>query len=138
MGEERESRFSGTSHAPLPRRLRGYDVEATDALIDELSAGRRRLESECVVLRQQVANLEAALDRVRQRVSKALIAASTHARVVHDRAQQEAELILRRARAQADKLTEGVGRIDREWDEAEPELPLQTLSSRHQGVESGF
>ena len=129
MGGEPEQRFSGVSHAPLHRRLRGYDVAATDALIDELSAGRRRLESECVVLRQQVASLEADLARVRQRVSKALIAATTHAQAIHDRAQREAEVILRKARAEADKWTEEADRIDREWDEAERELPLPT--SRH-------
>ena len=39
MGGELEHRFSEVSHAPLPRRLRGYDVEATDALIDELPLG---------------------------------------------------------------------------------------------------
>lgn len=129
MGGEPEHRSSAVSHAPLPRRLRGYDVEATDALIDELSAGRRRLESECVVLRQQVANLEADLDHVRQRVSKALIAATTHAQAVHDRAQREAEMILRKARAEADKRTEEADRIDRDWAEAERELPLPTFPS---------
>ena len=129
MGGEPEHRSSAVSHAPLPRRLRGYDVEATDALIDELSAGRRRLESECVVLRQQVANLEADLDHVRQRVSKALIAATTHAQAVHDRAQREAKMILRKARAEADKRTEEADRIDRDWDEAERELPLPALPS---------
>lgn len=118
MGGEPEHRFSEVSHAPLPRRLRGYDVGATDALIDELSAGRQRLESECVVLRQQVASLEADLDRVRQRVSKALIAATTHAQAVHDRAQREAEVILRKARAEADKRTEEADRIDRERNDA--------------------
>jgi hypothetical protein len=125
MGEELEHR-SGWSHAPLPRRLRGYDVGATDALLDEVSAARRRLESECVDLRRQVVNLEADLDRVRKRVSKALIAASTHARAVHDRAQREAEEILRKARDEADELTDEADRIDLGWDGPgrEPPLPV--------------
>ena len=76
-----------------------------------------------------MASLEADLARVRQRVSKALIAATTHARAIHDRAQREAEVILRKARAEADKWTEKADRIDRERDEAERELPLPT--SRH-------
>ncbi len=38
-------------------------------------------------------------------------------------------MILRQARAQADKRTEESDRIDREWDEAERELPLPTFPS---------
>ena len=129
MEGEPEYRSSGASHAPLPRGLRGYDVEATDALIDELSAGRRWLESECVVLRQQAANLEADLDHVRQRVTKALIAATTHAQAVHDRAQREAKMILRKARAQADKRTEESDRIDREW--TKPSANCRSRPSLH-------
>ena len=127
-----DGRETGLSER-LPRRIRGYDAGATEALVRQISAKQREAERECVVMREQVTRLEAALARCRQReraVSEALMAASTHATAIEDNARREAEAVLSKARAEAEKRTERVDRIEREREEAERNLAQLRLVQR--------
>jgi len=130
---EPENRPSGSSaqahEAPsresLPRVRRGYDVAATDALIEHLTAGRLELERECASLRLRVAGLETELSRVREReqlVSKALSAATAHATTIRENARREAEDVLSKAHAESRRRVERAGRFERQRGEAEREL----------------
>jgi cell division septum initiation protein DivIVA len=130
----------------LARRMRGYDVDATDALIRDLSAKndtlRRRndeLEGECATLRDRVTRLEAEVARNRERekqVSRALTAAQAHAAEVKDSARREAETVLGKARAESERRAEKAERLDREREKAEREL--ERLRRIQQAVQTGL
>jgi cell division septum initiation protein DivIVA len=128
--ENRPSGASAQAQKPpsresLPRRRRGYDVAATDALIEHLTAGRLELERECARLRLRVAGLETELSRVREReqlVSKALSAATAQATTIRENARREAEAVLSKAQAESKRRAERADRLERQRGEAEREL----------------
>jgi cell division septum initiation protein DivIVA len=130
---EREDRLSGssagereaTSFGMPPLRIRGYDVAATDALIEQLIEDRRELDDECAALRHQLSGMESELVRVREReqfVSKALTAATSRASAIKDSARREAETILSKARAESEWRMERAGLMEHKREEAEREL----------------
>jgi hypothetical protein len=90
----------------LPRSWRGYDRAATEALLGELVSKHAELERDCGKLREQAAKLEADLTRHRrqaQLMRKTLSEATSHATSIREKAREDAELILRKARAEQEK-----------------------------------
>lgn len=109
----------------LPRSLRGYDRAATDALFGELASRIAELERECAKLREEAAGLDADLARHReheQLVSKTLLEATSHATTIREKAREEAELFLRKAREQAAERAAETERAERDRADAEHEL----------------
>ena len=124
-----------------PQRRRGYDIEATDALIGQLTEQYEAVEAECASLRQEVARLEGDLVRSRDReqsVSSALIAAKQHADAILEDARREAKEILGRAQADSEARTERADHFEREREEAERELERLRRIQRdvHDGLTS--
>jgi cell division septum initiation protein DivIVA len=126
----------------LPRRRRGYDRDATEALLGELASKQAELERECGKLREQVAQLEADLAghrRQEQLVSKTLLEASSHATTIREKAREEAELILRKASAELEDRAALTERAEREQADAERELlRLRQLAQEMQQGLAGF
>jgi cell division septum initiation protein DivIVA len=123
----------------LPRRVRGYDVEAADAYIADLAARSDELERECAALRDRGARLEADLARYREReaaVSEALVAAKAHADTIVANAEREAEAILGEARTEAEQRQEERERSERERDDVERDI-RRLRQIRHE-VKSGL
>ncbi len=109
----------------LPRGMRGYNRAATDALFGEVASKHAELELECGELREQIAQLEADLSRHRkqeQLLSETLLGATSHATTIREKAREEAELILGKARAQLGERAAATERAERERAEAEREL----------------
>jgi cell division septum initiation protein DivIVA len=81
-----------------------------------------RSNSEWEELRKRIDQLEAELEQYReheQLVTKTLLSATSHATAIRESARREAELTLRKARAEAEKSKSGV---ERERDDARREL----------------
>jgi cell division initiation protein len=146
-----QERGKGSSGAPptdeslssrLPRSRRGYDRTATDELLAELASKRAELEGECSKLRAQVAQLEADLAGHREQeqlVSKTLLEASSHATTIREKAREEAELILRKARERHGERAALTERAERERANVERELlRLRQLAQETQHRLAGF
>ena len=125
----------------LPRSMRGYDCEATDALLAQLAARHAELERECVRLWDRTAALEAELAGHRQReevLNRSLLAASNQAMTIREEARREAELILRKARAELARREERAKNVEAERAQAEQQLLHLRASTREvqQGLAS--
>jgi cell division septum initiation protein DivIVA len=127
--------------ARLQRQMRGYDRAATEALFGEAVAKQAELERECSALREQVGQLQDELERRQSQerlVSKTLLTATSHATTIKDKARQEAELFLSKARAELERRTAQADRAERDRVETERELVrLRRLAQEMQtGLES--
>jgi cell division initiation protein len=140
-----ENRSSGSLRDEVERisferpalKRRGYDVAATDGLIERLIAERQELEREGAALRQQLSSLQGELARAREReqlVSKALSAATNQASAIRDGARREAETILSKARAESERRLERAGQIERKRDQTEREV--ERLRELQQSVQA--
>jgi cell division septum initiation protein DivIVA len=107
---------------PLPKKGKDSSGPApTDWAQTSLS--RRLLNS--YELREEVAQLEDAFARLREQealISKTLLAATSHAMTIREEARREAELTLRKARAELESRMALADRVDRERMDAEREL----------------
>jgi len=136
-GEMSDGRM--TLGVDLPRRVRGYDVEATDALVAELVTRTTELEHECAALHDRTARLEADIRRYREReasVSEALVAAKAHAEAIVADAERNAVAIVDGARAETEQLLEERERSERERDEVGREI--RRLRQIQHEVKSGL
>lgn len=108
----------------LPRAARGYQREATDEHLDELTSlyekvwvERKRLQEEVTrleesvadrdALQQEVERLRGALDdatRRQQLVTGALYSAERFAEAIKEEARRDAEVVLKKARKHADEI----------------------------------
>ena len=93
-------------------------------------------------LREDVAQLEDAFARLRQQealISKTLLAATSHATTIREEARRQAELTLRKARAELEKQTALADRVERERADAERELTrLRELAQKMQSGLASF
>ena len=106
----------------LPRSFDGYDCAATDLLLKEFAGKQAELERERDSLQQQIARLEADLARQRnpeQLLSKTLLSATSYAMRTREDARNEAELILKKARAEAAKRRAVAKRAQQDRNDAE-------------------
>ncbi len=93
----------------LPRAFRGYDVEATDRLVQDLSDALARASDEKVALMTRLADCEAKIAAYTQReasVHQALASGQRMGEALRASAQKEAMLILEKARIRADGLVQ--------------------------------
>jgi cell division initiation protein len=93
--------------AHLPRAIRGYDREATDELLREVSAYYEELWLERRALRQQVEQFASEIEELRDRerlVGEAVLTAERAANEIRSAAQLDAEAILQEAKANAEGL----------------------------------
>ena len=131
-----------TQSSRLPRSLNGYARAATDKLVAELATRIAELEGECAKLREQAVGLESELARHRQQeelVSKTLLEATSHATTIREKAREEAELFLRKARDQLGEHAAEMKRAERERADAEHELArVRQLAHETQQGLAGF
>jgi len=104
------------------RRLRCQMVGSTISAVSDYQQTTRRSTGDWDELRRRIAQLEGELEQHREHeelVTKTLISATSHATAIRESARREAELTLRKARAEAEKRMTGV---ERERDDARNEL----------------
>jgi cell division initiation protein len=97
-------------------------VGSTIPAVSEDQQTAKRSVSDSEDLRRRIDQLEAELERYREQeqlVGKALLSATSHATAIRESARREAELTLRKARAEAEKRKIGV---EQERDDARREL----------------
>jgi cell division septum initiation protein DivIVA len=104
------------------RQLRCQMVGSTISAVSNYQQTTGRSTSDWDELRRRIAQLEGELEQHREHeelVTKTLISATSHATAIRESARREAELTLRKARAEAEKRMSGV---ERERDDARNEL----------------
>jgi cell division septum initiation protein DivIVA len=128
-----------TSAEHLPRRMRGYDRSATDALLRELEAKQADLERE---RREQVAQLEDELVQHRtqeQLIAKTLLDATNRATEIEENARREAEILLAKAHEDLRLRTERAEQLERDRAHAESQvLRIRRLAQEMQSGLAGF
>lgn len=109
-------------HRPLPKAFRGYQREAVDRLLQDLSDALGRVTDEKIALAATVADLEGKLKERLERESAlqdALAAGQQLSEEMRSTAQKEAQLILETARVKADALLQNANaRLARILEEA--------------------
>jgi cell division initiation protein len=104
-------------HLSPPKRLRGYDTDATDRLLAEIAASFEDVWRERADLADKVESLEADLVRFRELealLRTTLVSAERAAAEMKEQARREADLILGEAHAEARKVQrEALGENER-------------------------
>jgi cell division septum initiation protein DivIVA len=96
-------RFPSSS---LPRRVSGYDREATERLFEKLASSYEQLWLECSQLREQMSAFAAEVERFEEEkrlLASALVEVKESTVAIMEDARQEAEAMLRKARQRADE-----------------------------------
>jgi cell division septum initiation protein DivIVA len=119
-------RFLPEIRAPLAaagrRQLQCWVVGSTISVVSEYEQTTRRSTSDWDELRRRIDQLEGEVERYREReqlVTETLLSATSHATAIRESARREAELTLRKARAEAEERKSGA---ERERDDARSEL----------------
>ena len=89
------------------RVMRGYDPEAVDNFLDEVVARMEELVRDNASLHQRVGQMTDAIADYREReraMNEALVSAQQLREGMREQAQREADLVLREARAEGDRI----------------------------------
>ena len=119
-------RFPSSS---LPRKMSGYDREATERLFEKVASSYERLWLDCSQLREQMSAFAAEVDRFeeeRRLLASALVEVKQSTAAIKEDARHEAEAMLRKARQRADETIaraeqEAQARAERAVSEAKRE-----------------
>jgi len=115
----------------FPRRMRGYDPQDVRLFLRSVAEEVERLNLENGQLREQVGAVKSALDEFRRReqmLQQTLVTAQSMTGEMKEKAKAEAELMLRRARLNAERMLQQaqdqLGRLEAEISRCKLERDL--------------